>query len=596
MPTPSPGANLTFVYVPAQRPASPPPVVIFFHGGGYIDYADEGQLARVLPQFANAAHVVVVQPSYSLDPTFVTQNPPVVVTAARDAGCAVAWAERNIAAWGGDKNRIVLAGDSAGASLAANVGLRTGYVTGAGGSANDPPITGVFGLSGRYDFRALQASYASATVKGKTGLPPYKLELTWPQWFAIHGSGNDPVSAVAPSPYRWRVAYEECDEDGAYRDALEFARLMGASGNALGLFEDRDKYLSAGSQPAPYWHTPAHDAVEPHIAPYSAPSPPGQPGPYHLYAQLAAFAYGAQFPSPSPSWEPVSTKAILPGWVAGSPTSQHWTVGTVGVRDVAVGGDGSVWVVTNDKVGTTNDYAIAQYGNFGDGSVDDACLSVPQRFGAAPPGFDGGGVRVAADASGFPWMLDAAGKLFALPGGLADQGYSSPWLAEGYGELAADVGAGGVAPGIATTHWTLGAPDAEDYPVGSVWIAGRTRGDVWYRDFVHGGFAPAPVQTTGAQRITVDAHGDPYVVLRTGTLAGLDLQQRRPVWNAFSGPTLDAGAGGQLWRTLTDGTIQIYVSSGVWDTEPGAIGNAIASGPTGIPWVTEGETALITKQ
>ena len=423
MPTPSPGANLTYVYVPSQRPASPPPVVIFFHGGGYIDYADQGELARVLPQFANAARVVVVQPSYSLDPTFVTQNPPVVVTAARDAGCAIAWTERNIASWGGDKNRIVLAGDSAGASLAANVGLRTGYVTGAGGSANDPPITGVFGFSGRYDFHALQASYASTIVKGKTGMPPYALELTWPKWLALHGSGNDPVSAVAPSPYRWRIAYEECDEDGAYRDALEFARLMGASGNALGVFQDRDKYLSAGSQPAPYWHTPAHDAVEPHIAPYSAPSPPGQPGPYHLYAQLAAFAYGAQFPSPSPSWEPASTKAILPGWVAGSPTSQHWTVGTVGVRDVAVAGDGSVWVVTNDRIGTTGDYAIAQYGNFGDGSVDDACLSVPQRFGAPPPGFAGGGVRVAADASGFPWMLDAAGKLFALPGGLADQGY-----------------------------------------------------------------------------------------------------------------------------------------------------------------------------
>jgi hypothetical protein len=220
---------------------------------------------------------------------------------------------------------------------------------------------------------------------------------------------------------------------------------------------------------------------------------------------------------------------------------------------------------------------------------------VPQRFGAAPPRFDGGGVAVASDASGFPWMLDASGSLYALPGGLADEGYSSPWVAES-GEAAVDVGAGGAAAGIATAHWTLGAPDSQRYPIGSVWITGRTRGDVWYRDFVHGGYAPAPVQTTGAQRITVDAHGNPYVILRSGTLAGLNLQQHPRVWSAFSGTTLDAGAGAQLWRTLTNGTVQVYVASGVWNTVPGAVGNAIASGPSGIPWVSEGTTTLITKQ
>ena len=160
-PTPSPGANVTYVFVPAQRPASPPPVVIFFHGGGYIDYADQPDLTQILPQIAEAARLVIVQPSYSLDPAEVAQIPPVVVRAADDAGCAVAWAERNIAAWGGDPKRIVLAGDSAGASLAANVALRSAYITGAGGSAHDPPITGVFTSSGRYDFRFLQASYGA---------------------------------------------------------------------------------------------------------------------------------------------------------------------------------------------------------------------------------------------------------------------------------------------------------------------------------------------------------------------------------------------------------------------------------------------------
>ncbi len=588
-PAPSPGANLTYVYTPAIRSMTPPPVLVFFHGGGYQDYSDQQQLTEILPQVAAVARIVIVVPSYSLDPAGTPQSPPVVVTAAQDGGCAVTWTERNIAAWGGDPSRITLAGDSAGASLAANVGLRSSYITTAGGSAGNPPIRAVAGLSGRYDFAQLQASFTSTARGSVSGFPPYKLEVTWPKWFAIHGSNNDPLSAAAPSPYRWQLSYEECDEDGAYGDAQEFEQAMQRAGNALQIVEDRDLFFSAGSRAAPYWHTPAHDAAEAHLKPYADPSPPGQHGPNHLYSSLVALVDGTILPTPQPSWEAVSTQAILPGWTAGSPNSAHWHVAAVGVRDVTVGADGAVWVVTNKRIPNTHDYYVAQYGNFGDGSVDDACLSVPQHDGALPRDFKGGGVRIAADASGFPWTIDADGALFALPGGLADDGYASRWVSEGDAtDLASDVGAGAAGPGISTTFWTLGTPHARRYPVGSIWIAGRDRGEVSYRNFQTGGFAPAPVAMTGAKRIGIDALGNPYVVESgSDALAELDLSRPSNGWTAFSGKAGDVGVDVSLWRTEPDGTIARYVD-GTWLDVPGRTGSNIGSGPTGIPWITAG--------
>uniref|UniRef100_UPI0035CC3FB6 alpha/beta hydrolase n=1 Tax=uncultured Methylobacterium sp. TaxID=157278 RepID=UPI0035CC3FB6 len=63
---------------------------------------------------------------------------------------AVAWVRDNIAAYGGDPRRIVLAGHSAGAYNAVMLGLDTRYLEAAG--VDPRTIRAVAGLSGPYDF------------------------------------------------------------------------------------------------------------------------------------------------------------------------------------------------------------------------------------------------------------------------------------------------------------------------------------------------------------------------------------------------------------------------------------------------------------
>jgi len=98
----------------ARAGAARAPVVLMFHGGGLVegDRRDEQPFAELLA----ASGYVVVTPSYRLTP------PATHPAHIEDAAAAFAWVKRNIAGWGGDANRIFVAGYSAGAYLAALLG------------------------------------------------------------------------------------------------------------------------------------------------------------------------------------------------------------------------------------------------------------------------------------------------------------------------------------------------------------------------------------------------------------------------------------------------------------------------------------------
>jgi acetyl esterase/lipase len=98
------------IHPPGVKTKSGIPVLIYFHGGGWIS-ADKSNYNGICARLAQNGFLVV-NVNYRLAPRhrFPAQL--------QDVAQAVAWIRRNVAAHGGDHNRIVMVGDSAGAQLA----------------------------------------------------------------------------------------------------------------------------------------------------------------------------------------------------------------------------------------------------------------------------------------------------------------------------------------------------------------------------------------------------------------------------------------------------------------------------------------------
>ena len=99
------------LYHPAGA-ALPRPVLVFLHGGGWVlgSIATHDPFCRLL---AEAGQVIVASVEYRLAPEF---RCPAQL---EDTLAALAWAYRHAADWGGDPERLMLGGDSAGGNLAA---------------------------------------------------------------------------------------------------------------------------------------------------------------------------------------------------------------------------------------------------------------------------------------------------------------------------------------------------------------------------------------------------------------------------------------------------------------------------------------------
>ena len=111
-------AHLLDVYRP-RKLTKPRPVVLYVHGGGFgIMHKDSHWLLAMI--FARAGYVVF-NISYRLAP--VDPFPAAV----EDVCEAYAWVVRHAHEWGGDPNRIVVAGDSAGGNLVTALTLAACY-------------------------------------------------------------------------------------------------------------------------------------------------------------------------------------------------------------------------------------------------------------------------------------------------------------------------------------------------------------------------------------------------------------------------------------------------------------------------------------
>jgi acetyl esterase/lipase len=111
IPYASPAADRQVLDVHSPAAASRAPVVFWIHGGGW--QAGDKTDVQVKPAYFTDQGFVFVAPNYRLLPQVEME---VLV---RDVARGLGWVHREIAAHGGDPNRIFVMGHSAGAQLAA---------------------------------------------------------------------------------------------------------------------------------------------------------------------------------------------------------------------------------------------------------------------------------------------------------------------------------------------------------------------------------------------------------------------------------------------------------------------------------------------
>jgi acetyl esterase len=215
---PGPAGDIGFrIYWPTMPSASPGsiPVVVFAHGGGFVfcDLDSHDELCRAI---TNGIGAVVVSVDYRLAP----ESP--WPAAAEDVYAVVDWAARQAEELGGDPNRLLVAGDSAGGNLAAVTALLArdrGRPAIAGQLLLYPVISADFGTpsyrrfgTGYYNTAAAMAWYwdqyvPDVTDRSNPYASPLQARLTSLPPAVVITAGCDPL----------------CSEGGDYAKALAAA-------------------------------------------------------------------------------------------------------------------------------------------------------------------------------------------------------------------------------------------------------------------------------------------------------------------------------------------------------------------------------------
>ena len=175
------------VYVPGRVSAAPRPLVVFWHGGRWRfgDKADYRFVGAALAELG----LVAVLPNYRHYPD--VKMPGFM----SDAASAGQWAAAHAGEFGADPSRLYLMGHSAGAHMAALVTLDLRYF--AAGGRQGPPVAGVIGLSGPYDFLPLLEADVQ-DMFGPPALYPESQPINFvrpdaPPMLLVHGLMDDTV-------------------------------------------------------------------------------------------------------------------------------------------------------------------------------------------------------------------------------------------------------------------------------------------------------------------------------------------------------------------------------------------------------------------
>lgn len=148
------------------------PVVVFFYGGGW-KMGNRHQYRFVGERLANDGILTIVA-DYR---TYPVAGFPAFMD---DAADAVAWAHAHAGEYGGDPQRVFIAGHSAGAQIAALLATDATYLARRGIQSRQ--LAGVIGLSGPYNFNV-----------GETYAPVFGPPSQWPKAQAVnYVNGDEP--------------------------------------------------------------------------------------------------------------------------------------------------------------------------------------------------------------------------------------------------------------------------------------------------------------------------------------------------------------------------------------------------------------------
>lgn len=175
------------LYIPGGAAPASRPLLVFWHGGRW-SWGDKADYRFVAAAMAELGYVTVV-PNYRLHPQVNMAG------FMADAARAACWAAAHAGEFGADSTRMYFMGHSAGAHIAALLTLDHGHFAAAGLTA--PPIAGVIGLSGAYDFLPLK----EADLQEMFGPPeryPHSQPVNYvhagtPPMLLVHGSTDTTV-------------------------------------------------------------------------------------------------------------------------------------------------------------------------------------------------------------------------------------------------------------------------------------------------------------------------------------------------------------------------------------------------------------------
>lgn len=164
----------------------PLPVVLFYYGGGW-DSGSKADYGFVGSAFAALGFVTVIA-------DYRTYPDAIYPAFLEDCADAAEWVVRHIADYGGDAEKLVLAGHSAGAynavMVAADVRLH-------GGRLYRSAVRGVIGLSGPYDFFPFDVDVSERSFGGAGAgkeSQPINLDLRQaPPMLLAHGTTDETV-------------------------------------------------------------------------------------------------------------------------------------------------------------------------------------------------------------------------------------------------------------------------------------------------------------------------------------------------------------------------------------------------------------------
>ncbi|OJU95390.1 MAG: hypothetical protein BGO23_05970 [Solirubrobacterales bacterium 67-14] len=143
------GSNLLDVYVPNADSTKPRPVFVWIHGGGWFT---GDKVSSTMPYKARTlvdAGYVFVSVNYRLSsdlagPLALSKKRLRFPTHYLDAARALGWVNKHIAKYGGNPNRMLIGGDSAGGQISSLLATRPAYLKAQGMSTRQ--IKGIFSL------------------------------------------------------------------------------------------------------------------------------------------------------------------------------------------------------------------------------------------------------------------------------------------------------------------------------------------------------------------------------------------------------------------------------------------------------------------